>query len=133
MIRRSAPTSRVHPIELCPVLCSPPSADSVRSRRGSLLRQQLAGSRGRRRPENPTRGTAVSPILSGGQKPNQPNQMGNQKRWDGEHQGPPANDADTPLSLVLDARLSAELQREVLRTRSHPRLFRDVRVGLARR
>src|SRR5262249_19618014 len=54
------------------------------------------------------------------------------KPCNAEHQGPPANDADTPLFLVPDARLSAELQREVLQTRSHPSLFRGIRVRLAR-
>jgi len=54
------------------------------------------------------------------------------KRWDAEHQGRTANDADNPSFLVRDARLSVEFQREVLQTRSHPRLFRGIRGALSR-
>src|SRR5215475_13365310 len=54
------------------------------------------------------------------------------KRWDTGHQGPSANDADSSLFLVPDARLSAALQMAVLQRRSHPSWFRDIRAGLAR-
>ena len=52
------------------------------------------------------------------------------KRVGDEYLGQFANDADRSLFLVRDARWCVALQREVLRTRSHPSLFRGIRAEL---
>ena len=52
------------------------------------------------------------------------------KRVGDEYLGQFANDADCSLFLVRDARWCVALQREVLRTRSHPSLFRGIRAEL---